>query len=146
MLQEFCLDVAKVDLDVAYTCMLQAYVSTVFKCFICMFASISFGCCIWLQWFLNVLQAFLQVFQRLVLSVSSIFFCMLQLFHLDVSKVYQVLHIGCTWEAVAGADDVWAAWATSGRRGTTTGALPHEPDTLGARSLPVRAGIKSVFI
>jgi hypothetical protein len=26
-----------------------------------------------------------------------------------------------------------------GRRGTTTGALPHEPDVLDARSLPVRA-------
>jgi hypothetical protein len=26
------------------------------------------------------------------------------------------------------------------RRGTTTGALPHEPDTLGAHSLPVRVG------
>jgi hypothetical protein len=29
MLQVFCLDVAKVDVDVAHTCMLQAYVSGV---------------------------------------------------------------------------------------------------------------------
>ena len=28
-------------LDVAYTCMLQAYVSSVFRCFIGMFASVS---------------------------------------------------------------------------------------------------------
>ena len=33
MLQVFCLDVAKVDLDVAYTCMLQAYISSVFQLF-----------------------------------------------------------------------------------------------------------------
>jgi hypothetical protein len=54
MLQMFCLDVAKVDLDVAYTYMLQAYVSSVFMCFIRMFASVSSECCIYLQWFSNV--------------------------------------------------------------------------------------------
>ena len=32
-------------------------------------------------------QAFSQVSQTLVLSVSSVFFCMLQLLYLDVSKV-----------------------------------------------------------
>ena len=37
----FFLNVAKVDLDVAYICMLQAYVSSVFRCFIRMFASVS---------------------------------------------------------------------------------------------------------
>jgi hypothetical protein len=30
------LDVAKVDLDIAYTCMLQVYVLSVFSCFVCM--------------------------------------------------------------------------------------------------------------
>jgi hypothetical protein len=34
MLQVFYLDVAKVDLDVAYAYMLQTYVSNVFMCFI----------------------------------------------------------------------------------------------------------------
>jgi hypothetical protein len=62
MLQVFYLDVAKVDLDVAYTCILQAYVSSVFRCFIRMFASVSSGCFICLQLFLNVFQAFSQVF------------------------------------------------------------------------------------
>jgi len=59
MLQVFYLDVVKVDLDVAYTCMLQAYV---FKCF----SSVSYVC---LQVFhldfayvCNVVQVFLQVF------------------------------------------------------------------------------------
>jgi hypothetical protein len=50
----FYLDVAKVDLDVAYPCMLQAYVSSVFRCFMRMFASVSSGCCVYLQSFLNV--------------------------------------------------------------------------------------------
>jgi hypothetical protein len=50
----------------------------------------------------------------LVSSVSSIFFCMLQLLHMDVSKVDQVLHMGFAWEAAGGtghvrrgAGDVW---------------------------------------
>jgi hypothetical protein len=33
-------------LDIAYTYMLQAYVSSVSRCFIHMFASVSFECCI----------------------------------------------------------------------------------------------------
>ena len=32
---------------------------------------------------------------------------MLQLLHLDVSKIDRVLHIGCTWKAAGDADDVW---------------------------------------
>ena len=31
---------------------------------------------------------------------------MLQLLHLDVSKVNRTLHVGCAWEAVAGVGDV----------------------------------------
>ena len=31
---------------------------------------------------------------------------MLQLLHLDVSKIDRVLHMGCAWEATDGADDV----------------------------------------
>jgi hypothetical protein len=75
----FCLNDAKVDLHVPYTCLLQAYVSSVFRCFIHMLASVLSGCCIYLHWFLNVFQAFSQVFQTFVSSVSSIFFYMLQL-------------------------------------------------------------------
>jgi hypothetical protein len=47
-------------------------------------------------------QTFWQVFHMLVSSVSSVFFCMLQLLHLDVSKVDQVLHMGCAWKATGG--------------------------------------------
>ena len=49
---------------------------------------------------------FSQVFQTLVLSVSFVFFCMLQLLHLNVLKVDQVLHMRCAWEAAGGADDI----------------------------------------
>jgi hypothetical protein len=56
------LDVAKVDLHVVSTCMLQAYVRSVFRCFIRMLASVLSGCCIYLQWFSNVFQAVSQVF------------------------------------------------------------------------------------
>jgi hypothetical protein len=44
----------------------------------------------------------LQVFQT---HVSSVFFYMLQLLYLDVLKVDQVLHIGCTWEAADSAGE-----------------------------------------
>jgi hypothetical protein len=53
MLQLFYLVVAKVDLDVAYTCMLQAYVSSVFRCFIRMFA-----CVLMLHMFAMLLKMF----------------------------------------------------------------------------------------
>ena len=129
MLQVFCLDVATVDLDVAFTWMLQTYVSSVFMCFVRMFASVSSRCCICLQWFLIVFQSFSQVFQMLVSSVSSVFFSMLQLLHLDVSKVDPVLHIGCAWETADGVGDV------RGWRGTTIGALPP---CAGSVSLPDR--------
>jgi hypothetical protein len=50
---------------------------------------------------------FLQVFQTLVLSVSFVLFCTLQLLHLNVSKVDQVLHMGCMQKAAGDAHNVW---------------------------------------
>jgi hypothetical protein len=44
-------------------------------------------------------QVFLQVFQTYISSVSYVFFFMLQRLHLNVSKVDQVLQMGCAWEA-----------------------------------------------
>jgi hypothetical protein len=69
MLQVFYTDVTKVDLDIAFvakvcTRMLQASVHNVSS-----------------------------VFQTYVVSVSSVFFYMLQVLHLDVSKVDLVLHM-----------------------------------------------------
>jgi hypothetical protein len=80
----FYLIVAKVDLDGSYTCMLQAYVLSIFKCFIHMFASISSRYC--LCFHLDVVyvcngfqmfSGFLHMFQTLILSVSFVFFCIL---------------------------------------------------------------------
>jgi hypothetical protein len=88
--------------------MLQAYVLSVFRRFICIFASVSSECWICLQWFSNVFQTFSQPF-------SDACFCMLQLLYLDVLKVDQILHIGCAWEAanslgdvLGGASDIWS--------------------------------------
>jgi hypothetical protein len=46
-----------------------------------------------LQWFSSVFHVFLQVFKVHVSSVSSTFRRMLQVSHLDVSKVDRVLHL-----------------------------------------------------
>jgi hypothetical protein len=64
-------------LDVAYIC-------NGFQVFLDILASVSYAC----------------------LNVSSVFFCMLQLLHLNVLKVDQVLHMGCAWEAAGGAGNV----------------------------------------
>ena len=45
-------------------------------------------------------------FSIVFVNVSSVFFCMLQLLHLDVLKVDRVLHIGCAWEAADGVNDI----------------------------------------
>ena len=91
MFQVFHLDVAKVDLDVAYTCMLQVNVSSV--------SGVSYVCCkcfhLDVAYVSNGFQVFLQVLQ-----------CMLERLHLDVSKLDRVLHMKCAWEAAAGTCDV----------------------------------------
>jgi hypothetical protein len=46
-----------------------------------------------LQWFSSCFHVFLQVFQKHVLSVSFIFRHMLQVLHLDVSKIDQMLRM-----------------------------------------------------
>jgi hypothetical protein len=97
MLNTYGITVAKVDLVIAYTCMLQAYVLSVFKCFICMCATV----CICLQWFSNILRHFYKCLR------------FLQLLHLDVSKVDRVLHMGCAWEAADGVEEVWGGMVMS---------------------------------
>jgi hypothetical protein len=103
LFQTYIASVAKVDLDVTYICMLQAYVSSV--------SGVSYVCCkcfIWMYvWFSSVFRRFPQVIQTLVSNVSSVFFYMLQLVYLDVSKIDWVLRMGCAWKAVGGAGDVW---------------------------------------
>jgi hypothetical protein len=99
MLQVFHMDVAKVDWDVAYVerlfqmfllffrHMLQACLFGCCICFIHMFAIILFEYCICFAMVFQVFSGFFQVFQTHVSSVSSVFRCMLQMFHMDVLKV-----------------------------------------------------------
>jgi hypothetical protein len=56
MFQVFHLNVAKVDMDVAYTCMLQKYVS-----------SVSYVCC---KCFIRILHVFYNSYTRVLQSVS----------------------------------------------------------------------------
>jgi hypothetical protein len=75
-----------------------------------------YRCCVCLQWFSSVFQ----VFQTHISSVSFVSFYMLQVLHLDVLKVDQILHMECAWEAGGGASgpctgDVRAALALHGR-------------------------------
>ena len=46
------------------------------------------------------------MFQTFVSSVLFVFFCVLQLLHLDTSKVDPVLHMGCAWEASGSVSDI----------------------------------------
>ena len=105
MLQVFCLDVAKVDLDVAYTCMLQALfqVFWVFHTYVC-------KCFIWmLHMFAMVFKYFSDVFASVSDSCFKCFICLLLYVATvasDVLKLDRVLHMGYTWEAAVGTDDI----------------------------------------
>jgi hypothetical protein len=101
----------------------QVFYAYICKCFIWMLHI--------LQWFSNVFQALSQVFH--------VPFFMLQLLHLDVSKV----HFGCcTWDMCGKRLVAHTASGRHGRRperrGPITGALTYESDALDARSLSMR--------
>jgi hypothetical protein len=72
MLQVFYLAVTKADLDVVYTCMLQAYVSSVFRCFIRMFA-----CVLMLHMFAMVFKMFFRCFHKYFGCLFKCFICLL---------------------------------------------------------------------
>jgi hypothetical protein len=105
----------------------QMYVTSVFTWMLRMFCNI----------FSTVFYVLLQVFQKHVLSVSSVFRRMLLILHFDVLKVDRVLHMGSWGQAreVEGgtsspraqsgsAGDVGAAQETSG--GTLAETCWHE--------------------
>jgi len=52
----------------------------------------------------NVFRCFCKCFKRLF-QVFYLSFFMLQLLHLDISKVDRTLHMGCVSEAAGGAHD-----------------------------------------
>ena len=102
MLQVFYLDIAKVDADVAYTCMLQAYVSSVsYVCLQVFHQDVVYVCNGFQMFFRRFCKWFRRLFQVFHLS-----FFMLQLLHLDVLKVDRVLHNGCAWKAAGGVGDI----------------------------------------
>jgi hypothetical protein len=76
MFQVFHLNVAKVDIDVAYTCMLQKYVLSV--SFICMSQVFHLDVACVLHDYTRVLQVFLGV-----CKCFSYLRCILQVFHLN---------------------------------------------------------------
>jgi glutathione S-transferase len=88
---------------------------------------------------LHMFAMIFKCFSGVFASVSSVFFYMLQLSYLIVSKINQVLPMGFAWEAVGGADDIKAAWVTSGVAwvmsvmAQVAGALAREPYALGTR-------------
>ena len=131
----------------------QTYVASVFICMLHMFhtyvASVLSECCICLQWPSSVFMCFCNYF-RLISSVSLVFRHILQVLHLDVSKVDRVLHmLQCDPPAVAagggargragrrrrvgsggGVDTVWGrvgADAASGQSGCRRGRLSERP-------------------
>jgi hypothetical protein len=151
-LQVFHLDVAKVDLDVAYTCMLQAYVSSV--------SGVSYTCC---KCFIRMLHMFamtfkcfpgvLQVFQTYIANVSS--GCCksrASVAHVAMgsacrSHLLQLLgDVQATWVCCWGADEraQTGAWDTERRcGGPRSGACEkqeaHAPFLLCARHYPTLA-------
>jgi hypothetical protein len=111
----FHLDVTKVDLDIAYTCMLQAYFSNGFRCF----ASVLSGCSIYLQWFQVFFRCFCKCFKR-----------MFQVFYLSSLYVITVAYgcfksiRGCTWDAHGKWLEVRATFGAAR-------ALARKPNALG---------------
>ena len=88
MLQAPVLNVLSVFSDVCCKCVYLdvAYVShTCCKCFIWM--------CVCVAMVSSVFRVFLRVFRTHVSNVSFVFRRMLQLLHLDVSKLQRVLHL-----------------------------------------------------
>jgi hypothetical protein len=83
-------------------------------------------------------RRFRKCFRRLF-EVFHLSFFMLQLLHLDVSKVDRVLNMKYVWEAAGGADNFRGGVSdVHGHAGPTAGALDCEPNALGARSLFVQ--------
>jgi hypothetical protein len=133
MLQVFYRDVAKVDLDVAYACMLQTYVSSVFRCFIRMFV-----------FYLDVAYVYngFQIFSGVFTNVSDVYFkcfiCLLLYVAFECFKSRGVAHgmwVGsCRWHEQRPER---CGRRQCGRRPKqcrpTASALIHEPDALDAR-------------
>jgi hypothetical protein len=107
MLQVFSLNVAKVDLDITYTCMLQAYVS---KCFI---------------WILHMFAMFFRHFHKCFIRLFQVFHLSFFLYVATVaSQCFKsrsiVMRMGSGWQR-----ERRSGWheRRSGWRGPTAGVL-----------------------
>jgi hypothetical protein len=130
VLSVFHLDITKVDLNVAYTCMLQAYVSNVcFKGFIWMLHIFCNGYTYFFRCFRRMLQMF-QLFRR----------CILQVFDLNIAKVDRgVVYVAlgpicCSCKGIVHARGKWRDRA---RRGD--GREKWRGMAVGARVVPACA-------
>jgi hypothetical protein len=87
--QLFYLDVAKVDMNVAY---IYASVSSVFICTLQLFSFGSYNVC---NGYTRVFKFFLVFFKcfRHMLQVFQLFWTYVAMFHLNVAKVDQMLHM-----------------------------------------------------
>jgi hypothetical protein len=108
--------------------------SICFKCFSVFHTYICKHFILTLHMFAMVFKCFWDVFASVSDACFKCFICffMLQLLHMDISKVAQVLHMGCAWEAAGRR-------TTFGQCGPIAGGLAREPDALDAHALPVRA-------
>jgi hypothetical protein len=149
MLQVFYMNVAKVDRDVAYVSMVvhvcckllfpmfhlffQKYVVSVFIWMLHMFYTyvviVLSGCYVCLQWF--------QVFQTHVSGDSSDFSRMLQVLHLDVSKVDRLLHLPprLLLPCLGAPPPPDTGWASDMMLRAGHAASPFEPETQAGAAL-----------
>jgi hypothetical protein len=142
-------DIGKVDQDVVYVAMVihvrskllfamfhlffHTYVAIVFIWMLHMFhtyiASVLSRCCVY---FTMVLRCFCKCFQIHVSSVSSVFRRMLQVLHLDVSKIDRVLHLAPSSSSAASPRCLYLLLALAGHPNLRYKRAPPPPLLLNA--------------
>jgi uncharacterized membrane protein len=110
-LKRFHTDVAKVDRDVAYVAMVVQvcckHLSPMFHLFFQMYVASAF-ILMFKVFYLDIVyvcNSFSIIFASILDACFKYFMClffMLQVLHLDISKVVRLLHMGCAWEAEGG--------------------------------------------
>ena len=81
--------------------MFQVFSGVSYVCLQVFYLNVAYVCNDFQMFFRRFCKCFRRLFQ-----VFHVSFFMLQLLHLDVSKVDRVLHMRCAWQAADGVDDV----------------------------------------